>query len=222
MVSRKTAPQSVNPSLDKGAAEQQAKESLFSAALALFAEKGYASTSVREIAASAGVTKPVLYYYFQSKEGLFRSILNWAGEQQAILLRNVLNTPGTALQRMICLYRLIFSGVRENGNLFRLIHNLVFGPPQGAPSYDVEQYHRRMVDAIKAIYLKGRSEGELKDADPQEVAILLLGVTDLSFHLYYLQPESFDPAQPERLMELAFQGLTEKKEQEFPPSGGRA
>ena len=50
----------------------------------------------------------------------------------------------------------------------------------------------------------------------------MLGVTDLSFHLYYLQPEGFDPAQPERLMELAFQGLSEKNEQEVPSSGGRA
>jgi hypothetical protein len=71
-----------------------------------------------------------------------------------------------------------------------------------------------MVEAIKAIYLKGRSEGELKDADPDEVAVLLLGVTDLSFHLYYIQPESFDPAQPERLLALAFEGLSEKKEEQ--------
>jgi AcrR family transcriptional regulator len=221
MISRKSGLQSMNHNLDKGAAEQQAKESLFSAAVTLFAEKGYASTSVREIVASVGVTKPVLYYYFESKEGLFRSILDWAGKQQEILLKNVLDTPGTALQRMIYLYRLLFQGVSENGNLFKLIHNLIFGPPQGAPPYDVEQYHRRMVDAIKAIYLRGLSEGELKDADPDEVAILLLGVTDLSFHLYHIHPESFDPAQPERLLELAFQGLSERKEEKLPSPGGR-
>jgi TetR/AcrR family transcriptional regulator len=201
----------VNHRLDKGTAEQQAKESLFSAAVALFAEKGYVSTSVREIVASAGVTKPVLYYYFESKEGLFRTILDWAGEQQEIVLRQVLDTPGTALQRMIHLYRLLYEGVRENGNLFKMIHNLVFGPPQGAPPYDTEQYHRRMVDAIKAIYLRGLSKGEVKDADPDEVAILLMGLTDFCFHLYHIHPETFDPAQPERLLRLAFRGLSERK-----------
>lgn len=200
----------MHPNLDRGTAEQQVKESVFSAAVDLFAEKGYASTSVREIVASAGVTKPVLYYYFESKEGLFRTILDWAAEQQQILLGHVLGTPGTALERMIHLYRLIYQGVMENGNLFKLIHNLIFGPPQGAPSYDVEQYHRRMVDAIKAIYLGGVRDGELKDADPDEVAILLLGVTDLCFHLYHIHPESFDSAQPERLLRLAFQGLSER------------
>jgi TetR/AcrR family transcriptional regulator len=200
----------VNFRLDKHTEEQQVKDSLISAAVSLFAEKGYASTSVREIVASAGVTKPVLYYYFGNKEGLFRTILDWATEQQEIILRKVLGTHGTALQTMILLYRLIYQGVKENGNLFKLIHNLIFGPPQGAPPYDVEQYHRRMVDAVKAIYLRGLSKGELKEADPEEVAILLLGVTDLCFHLYHIQPETFDPAQPERLLKLAFRGLSEK------------
>ena len=32
-----------------------------------------------------------------------------------------------------------------------MIHNLVFGPPQGVPEYDFERYHRRMLDAIKKI-----------------------------------------------------------------------
>jgi TetR/AcrR family transcriptional regulator len=200
----------VNLRLDKCTAEQQVKDSLISAAVSLFAEKGYASTSVREIVASAGVTKPVLYYYFENKEGLFRTILERATQQQEIILRKVLGSHGTALQTMILLYRLIYEGVKENGNLFKLIHNLIFGPPQGAPPCDVEQYHRRMVDAVKAIYLRGLGKGELKEADPEEVAILLLGVTDLCFHLYHIQPETFDPVQPERLLKLAFRGLSVK------------
>ena len=50
--------------------ETGTRERLLETASHLFAEKGYASTSVREIVARAGVSKPVLYYYFQSKEGL--------------------------------------------------------------------------------------------------------------------------------------------------------
>ena len=38
----------------------------------LFASRGFDATSVREIVEGAGVAKPTLYYYFQSKEGLAR------------------------------------------------------------------------------------------------------------------------------------------------------
>ncbi|MFZ9886279.1 MAG: TetR/AcrR family transcriptional regulator [Myxococcota bacterium] len=41
----------------------------------LFAKKGFAGASVREIAAAAGVTKPTLYYHFGSKEGLIRDLI---------------------------------------------------------------------------------------------------------------------------------------------------
>ncbi|MEA2040283.1 MAG: TetR/AcrR family transcriptional regulator, partial [Thermodesulfobacteriota bacterium] len=43
---------------------------LLVAGTTIFAEKGYASTTVREIVARAGVSKPVLYYYFKNKEGI--------------------------------------------------------------------------------------------------------------------------------------------------------
>ena len=48
---------------------------LLEAAVSLFAHKGYPATSTREIVEAAGVTKPMLYYYFQSKEGLLAAAL---------------------------------------------------------------------------------------------------------------------------------------------------
>ena len=53
--------------------EVNARARLLETATELFAEKGYAGASVREIVEKAGVSKPVLYYYFKSKEGLFWS-----------------------------------------------------------------------------------------------------------------------------------------------------
>ncbi len=51
--------------------DSSVRQRLLRAASDLFAQKGYAATTVREIVAAVGVTKPVLYYYFGSKEGLY-------------------------------------------------------------------------------------------------------------------------------------------------------
>jgi len=123
-----------------------ARERLLEAGTALFAERGYNGTFIRKIVARAGVTKPVLYYYFKSKEGMFYTILDGAAEQQEVILAEALKAPGTVLDRLIFLYRRIYEGLIENQNLFKMIHNLAFGPRQGTPDYDIEQYHRRMVD----------------------------------------------------------------------------
>ncbi len=44
----------------------------------LFATLGYDATSVRNIVEAAEVTKPTLYYHFQSKEGLAHALLDTA------------------------------------------------------------------------------------------------------------------------------------------------
>ena len=98
----------------------------------------------------------------------------------------------------------------ENQNLFKMIDNLVFGPRQGAPDYDLEQYHRRMIDAIKAIYMKGLARGEVKEENADDVAIVILSLLDFSFHMEYVYPNSSDPERPERLLRLAFRGLGQK------------
>lgn len=46
----------------------------------VFCERGYAGASMNEIARRCGVTKPMLYLYFASKEGLYGACLSFVGE----------------------------------------------------------------------------------------------------------------------------------------------
>jgi len=49
-------------------------EKILLAASKLFAERGYANVSVRDICKETGTTAPVLYYHFGSKKGLFDAV----------------------------------------------------------------------------------------------------------------------------------------------------
>jgi AcrR family transcriptional regulator len=50
-------------------------QEILDAALALFAEKGFAATRMDEIASAAGVTKGTIYLYYESKEQIFRALV---------------------------------------------------------------------------------------------------------------------------------------------------
>ena len=191
----------------KKSLENNARERLLETATELFAEKGYAGTYVREIVEKAGVSKPVLYYYFKSKEGLFYAILEWAADVQQQILNEIFTAPGTVLDRFIYLYRRIYEGVQEYHSLYKMIHSLLYGPPQGAPEYDFPSYQRHMFDAVKRIYSEGLSSGELRQVDEDEVAFLVLSLIDFSLNMNTVLPELADPQRPERLLRLAFQGL---------------
>ena len=117
-----------------------AKAVLIKAATSLFAEKGYASTSVREIVERAGVTKPVLYYYFKNKEGIFNAALDEAYSQLEALLAQQLGIQGSFHDRIVAFSRQLYDLGMEHQDLNRMAQNLMFGPPKGAPAYDFDRY----------------------------------------------------------------------------------
>ncbi len=51
------------------------RRGILTAATALFAERGFSGAHVNDIVAQAGTTKPMIYYHFGSKEGLFAAVL---------------------------------------------------------------------------------------------------------------------------------------------------
>ncbi len=60
------------------------KELLLQAALALFADKGYEGTSVRDIARSVGLSESVLYAHFASKRAIFDAVFARLGPLSAV------------------------------------------------------------------------------------------------------------------------------------------
>ena len=58
-----------------GSTAERTRARVLDAALALFTERGYAGTSMRDLADRLGMTKAALYYHFASKEALLRELV---------------------------------------------------------------------------------------------------------------------------------------------------
>jgi AcrR family transcriptional regulator len=64
---------------------KERREQLLDVGRRIFAERGYEATSIEEIAARAGVSKPVVYEHFGGKEGLYAVVVD--REMQSLLDR---------------------------------------------------------------------------------------------------------------------------------------
>jgi AcrR family transcriptional regulator len=64
---------------------KERREQLLDVGRTLFAERGFEATSIEEIAARAGVSKPVVYEHFGGKEGLYAVVVD--REMQSLLTR---------------------------------------------------------------------------------------------------------------------------------------
>src|ERR1044072_6088467 len=76
------------------------RANILAAAETLFSERGFAGTSTRDIAASAGVTSAMVHYYFGNKAGLYRAILETAVETVRSFIAQAADSPAPADERL--------------------------------------------------------------------------------------------------------------------------
>ncbi|MGD9973721.1 MAG: TetR/AcrR family transcriptional regulator [Desulfatirhabdiaceae bacterium] len=152
------------------------RDRILMAAASLFANRGYAATSVREIVAAAGVTKPTLYYYFKNKEDLYLQLLDMAVLTFNDICRESLEVSGSMRIRLISLFSRVFELFQEYGDMVKLVNAMVWGSRESTPVYDLKSGHAYVESIFIQILADGVKEGELSSDHLQDVLVILMGV----------------------------------------------
>ncbi|HEV7499201.1 MAG TPA: TetR/AcrR family transcriptional regulator, partial [Vicinamibacteria bacterium] len=129
-------------------------------ALELFSSKGYDAASVREICETAGITKPTLYHFYGSKEGVYRALVDGALEDFRRQIARALADPGGARVRLQRVARTYFENARARRDLVRFILGLIHNPPSSAPATDFPRFYDELVGGIAAAAEAGVARGE--------------------------------------------------------------
>ena len=74
----------------------QTKQEAQRVALELFTQQGYEATSLRQIADALGINKASLYYHFESKEDIVKSLFQARGDEAEQLLTWITEQPATS------------------------------------------------------------------------------------------------------------------------------
>ena len=126
----------------------EAARQILRVAARLFAARGYDATSVREIVAAAGVTKPTLYYHFGSKEGLAQALLTVPMEKLIEELRAIVEGPADPQEQLVEQVETHFAFCREEPDRARFVYGLFFGPIAPELSEQVARYGARIAELL--------------------------------------------------------------------------
>ena len=151
------------------------RDRILKEALRLFSSKGYDGTSVREICECSGLTKPTLYYFFGSKEGLHRALVEGALESYRDELSQILAIPSTTEERLRSVARGYFRVAREQRELLRFMFALAHGQPSAGPTVDWPRYHDDMVAQITQAFEEGVTRGDLVPGSPELRVLIFMG-----------------------------------------------
>ncbi|MBI5420477.1 MAG: TetR/AcrR family transcriptional regulator [Deltaproteobacteria bacterium] len=165
------------------------RERLLAGAAELFTRKGYASTTVRAIVEKAGVTKPVLYYYFRNKEGIFLELMGRALTEFDARLEATKGESGRATDKLLRLADRVFVLFVEHIDVARVMYSIYYGPPQGAPFFDFDAYHLRFREAIRRLVEEGIRKGEFRRGDAESMTWALLGAINVAMEVQLCHPE---------------------------------
>jgi TetR/AcrR family transcriptional regulator len=184
------------------------REQLMRAALKMFTQRGYAATTVRELVKEAGVTKPALYYYFASKEGLFLELMRTHFGRLEAVVDVYRQGRGSVRKRLTAMLDKGFSYVQQDRDFIRLMHAAYFGPPGEAPYFDFDAYHQRYHDLIARLLEEGIERGEFCPGNAGDMAWIVLGTMEIAIEdQICCQASRIDRETLRRLLTIVFDGL---------------
>jgi AcrR family transcriptional regulator len=193
--------------------DQSVRQRLLDAACELFTEKGYASTSVREIVERAGVTKPMLYYHFGNKEGIYLALVNESYQELGKMVRESLDFKGDVRQRLLRMTENVFDLFHANQREVRFIHSMYYGPSGGAPEADLEAFHMVLHEAVATLVTEGIADGEFRPGDPDEITLALTGALHMAMEVELNHPQlQLGRAGLLRVINLVFNGIAVQRQ----------
>lgn len=146
------------------------KKDILEAATLLFSEKGYDAVGVSEIVAAAGVTKPTMYYFFQSKEGVLKEILEekYGGFIQHLKntsfyqpnLHNYYEDVYPVFKKIVMTY---FTFAKQNSVFYSMLLSLTFAPPTAVTTVLAKPYFEEQYKIMRETFLAmSKYHGNLK------------------------------------------------------------
>jgi AcrR family transcriptional regulator len=164
---------------------QATRTAIVEAAMTCFAQNGYAHTSIRQIAAQAGISTGLMYHYFESKEALLEAVF----ENCMAILSGVLvdayrqAEPG---QRISSLLRAMFAMLEEDRDFWALFQLLRSQPSITAVVGDAFRRWTRRLRNLFTVELRGAGR-----AEPEIDALILYSLIEGTIQQYLLDPDEY-------------------------------
>jgi len=128
-------------------------------ALALFSAHGYDGTGIQDVADAAGITKPTLYYFFGSKDGLFEAVWEhyFPPVEDALCpcssyVNRISDYENDVYGQLIRVVLVFFRAAQEQPVFYRLMMGSVYAPPESKSSSLSVSYFKRLYALLEQFF----------------------------------------------------------------------
>lgn len=186
----------------KGVPRLERESQMLEVASEIFGNEGYAATNIQVVAERAGISKPLIYNYFGSKEGLFLACLDRAGTIVADEIERIARGEAVGIERGLRTLDGMFTILEPQPYLWKLFYDPT-APSTGAVADAIDHYTQR----IAKLADEGVAElmGLAGNTDPLDVSAmtaLWLGIVDSLMNWWMEHPDESAEAMMQRCVRL--------------------
>jgi AcrR family transcriptional regulator len=158
---------------ERNADREEKREAVLRAAVRMFNARGFHATSLDDVAASLGISKPTIYHYLGNKDQVLLECMTRGLDQLREAALSVRSTPGTGLDRLRIFLRR-YAGVNMNEFGRSVIRT---GPEalSAESAVRLQALKREIDDALRALIREGMDDGSITPGDVKMTAFTLAG-----------------------------------------------
>jgi len=156
------------------------KEYILDIAENVFAEFGYEGTSTRFLASQAGVNMAMLNYYFGSKDGLLKAVMERRISTMRQYLQEIKDKPISAADKLLRAFEVYINRITENKNFHRLIHREISLNQRAELVESISDNIFKNLSILREILLEGIADGSFRKVDVE------MTVTSIPGLMYFL------------------------------------
>ena len=170
------------------------RHQLIDATIESIARRGFAGTTLADVADGAGLSRGIVNFHFRSKDALLEATLRSLGEEYRAKWHAALDKAGSApIDRLCALVDVDFDPAVCNRRKIAVWYAF-WGEAKSRPTYLAlcEAFDREHAEALAALCRKVAREGGYLDRDPEVIAVGLSALSDGLWQNLLLAPDRFD------------------------------
>ena len=177
---------------------EETRQRILDSALELFREKGFDETTMRDVAAAAGMATGAAYYYFRSKEELVMALYVRSAEEKRSFLPAAIGKNKDLKKRLRSIVDANFEQFGDHRRLFRALARIGMDPSHPLSPFAKETLPMRDEGIA---YFRDALQGTKVPKDVAEILPRLLWLYQLGLFLFWVYDESPDQRRTKRLVE---------------------
>ncbi len=189
------------------------RETILDAALKVFSRKGYALSTLEDIAKEAKVTRGAIYWHFENKVEIYAALVGERSSKAFTLFSEILNKKISPVQKLRQLLVQSLTYIELNEDYRTILELTTFKTEvtkEMIPFVQQKvQNNRMLVTSFAAIVEEGRTTGEMRrDINANAAAIAIMGFLNGTLLSWLTDESAFSPKkQAETIVDTFLHGL---------------